>query len=162
MDLNKFQKSISARRADAINDLCRFLSVDTLLYWSDNPDLQAEQNKYWQPILNNLNSVFKLKMKTTTGLFLPEDNVVSREFAKQLSNLSDKELTACFLAASKMKSVLLGLMLSKRKISADDAFYASFLEEFYQNKKWGEDVAALNLRRQVKEDLLEIERYLQS
>ncbi len=162
MNLVEYQKSIAPKRTEVINDLCRFLSADTLLFWSDNPDLQAFQKKHWQPLLDKLNSVFKLNVKTTTGLYLKEDADLKQEFARHLNNMSDKELTACFLAASKMKSVLLGLLLVKQKIGATDALYASFLEEFYQNQKWGEDVAALNLRRLVKEDLEEIERYLQS
>ncbi len=162
MNIVEFQKSIAPKRTEVINNLCRFLSADTMLFWSDNPDLQAFQKKHWQPLLDKLNGVFKLNVKTTTGLYLEEDVALVHDFAKHLNNMSDKELTACFLAASKLKSVLLGLLLAKREISSDDALYASFLEEFYQNQKWGEDVAALNLRQSIKSDLDEIERYLQS
>ena len=162
MNIVEFQKSIAPKKKEVINDLCRFLSADTMLFWSDNPDLQSFQKKHWQPLLDKLNGVFKLNVKTTTGLYLEEDVALVHDFTKHLNNMSDKELTACFLAASKLKSVLLGLLLAKREISSDDALYASFLEEFYQNQKWGEDVAALNLRQSVKSDLDEIERYLQS
>lgn len=160
MDFAKLQKSISENRADVIKNLGRFLPADTLLFWSDNEQLHELQKKHWQPLLKTLNSVFKMDLQITTGLAAPENREATEIFAQHLNKMSDKELAACYWAASAMKSVLLGLLLAKQKISTEQALFACFLEEIYQNKRWGEDVAALNLRRQIQEDLSEIERYL--
>lgn len=160
MDFIKSQKYIAAHREETIKNLCRFITADTLLFWSNEPDLNAFQKKYWQPILDDLNTVFKLQIKTTTSLYAKENEELSKLFEQYLQQLSDKELTVCFLVSSELKSVLLGWLLSKQKISSDTAFEAAFLEEIYQNRLWGEDVAALNAREKTKQQLRAIEAYL--
>ena len=162
MDFIKSQQYIAEHRAETINDICRFLDADTLLFWDENEDLSAYQTKYWQPLLHKLKTEFGLDLQTTTGLSPAENEKAGQKFNRLLQSMSDKELTGCFLAASELKSVLLGLLLSKQKINAAEAFQAAYLEEIYQNKFWGEDVAALNAREKSKKMLENIEEYLKS
>ncbi len=162
MDIKKSEKYIISHRTEITSLLCRFLPTDTILFWSNTPDLFAYQQKCWQPILNSLNTVFKLDFKPTKSLEPIQDKSTERNFAKLLCNLSDKELTACFLAASEMKSVLLGFLLVKQKITLKEAFAATYLEELYQNKFWGEDVAAQNARQITLNSLQQIEEYLKT
>ena len=162
MDLLKSQKYIAAHRDETIKTLCRFLLTDTLLFWSDNPDLYAHQQKHWQPVLDTLNTVFKINLQTTTHLIPAANENVIPEFERHINAMSDKELTGCFLAAAEMKSVLLGLLLATRKITAVEAFEKAYLEELYQNQFWGEDAAALQARETAKNNLLQIEDYLKN
>ena len=162
MNFTDAEKYIATHRQETIQNLCRFLDTDVLLFWSDKPDLFAYQNQHWQPLLNKLNSVFKLDLQKTTTLLPPKNKTAEIIFEKILTEMPDKELTGCFLAASELKSVLLGLLLAKKEISAAEAFEASFLEELYQNKFWGEDVAAANARNITRKSLSEVEGYLNS
>ena len=162
MNFVEAEKYIATHRRETIQNLCRFLDTDVLLFWSDKPDLLAYQNQHWQPLLNKLNSVFKLDLQKTTTLLPPKNNAAETIFERILTEMSDKELTGCFLAASELKSVLLGLLLAKKEISAAEAFEASFLEELYQNKFWGEDVAAANAHNITRKSLSEVEGYLNS
>ena len=118
------------------------------------------QKNQWQPVLDLLNAVFKLDLQITTGLTPPDNKHVVSEFSRHLNNMSDNELTGCFLAALEMKSVLLGLLLAKQKITAADAFKMAFLEELFQNQSWGEDFAAVEARENTKKHLEQIEGYL--
>lgn len=160
MDFIKSQQYIAEHRAETVDNICRFLDVDTLLFWDEKEDLSAYQIKYWQPLLHKLKTEFGLDMQTTTGLLLTENEKNTKKFSHILQSMSNKELTGCFLAASELKSVLLGLLFAKQKISAAEAFQAAYLEEIYQNQFWGEDVAALNARKKSKELLENIEEYL--
>ncbi|MBR3676535.1 MAG: hypothetical protein IKN71_05325 [Alphaproteobacteria bacterium] len=162
MNFSEAEKYIATHRRETIQNFCRFLDTDVLLFWSDKPDLFAYQNQHWQPLLNKLNSVFKLDLQKTTTLLPPKNKTAEIIFEKILTEMPDKELTGCFLAASELKSVLLGLLLAKKEISAAEAFEASFLEELYQNKFWGEDVAAANARNTTRKSLSEVEGYLNS
>lgn len=162
MDFIKSQQYIAEHRAETIDNICRFFDADTLLFWDENEELSAYQTKYWQPLLHKLKAEFNLDLHTTTGLSPAENEKASQNFTRLLQRMSDKELTGCFLAASELKSVLLGLLLAKQKISAAEAFQAAYLEEIYQNKFWGEDVAALNAREKSKKMLDNIEEYLKS
>lgn len=160
MDFAKSQEYIATHRAEIIQNMSRFLQTDTLLFWSDEPSLFAHQKKHWQPILSVLNDVFKLNLQPTTNIIPAENEQATSEFVRHLNNMSDKELTGCFLAAKEMKSVLLGLLLVKQNLNVAEAFNAAFLEELYQNKFWGEDTAALNAREKTKKQLEEITEYL--
>lgn len=162
MDFSKSQNYVAAHRDETIEILRRFLQADTLLFWSEEPNLFAYQKEYWQPILDVLNGVFKLELQTTTGIIPPENRQATLEFEQYLCNMSDKELTGCFLAAQDMKSVLLGLLLAKQKLSITEAFNAAFLEELYQNQFWGEDTAAINAREKIKKQLEEIAEFIKS
>jgi chaperone required for assembly of F1-ATPase len=160
MDFVKSQEYIAAHRDETIAEMCRFLLTDTLLFWSDNPDLFVHQQKHWQPIIDELNDVFKLKIQTTTDIIVPENKVAEIQFSQQLNRLSDKELTGCFLTATELKSVLLGFLLIKHKITAEKAFNSAFLEELYQNQFWGEDFAVAHQRENIQKRLQQITEYL--
>ena len=160
MDFVEAQKYVGSHRTEIIETLCNYFNDDTLLFWSDKPDLLAYQKEQWQPFLNMLNTVFKIDLVTTTTLFPAKNEEAFLQYKKQVETASDKELTACRIASAEMKSVLLALLLAKQKISAEEAFNAAFLEELYQNKFWGEDVAALNARQKSKDLLQKVEEYL--
>lgn len=161
MDFIAAEKYVAAHRTEIIDSLCRFFVTDTLLFWSDKADLAAYQKAHWQPLLDMLNTVFKIELKPTTTILAPENNSALLQYKKQLETTSDKELAVCHMAAAETKSVLLGLLLAKQQIDAKKAYEAAFLEEIYQNKFWGEDVAALNARQKSLELLENLERYLQ-
>lgn len=160
MNFAEAEKYIATHHSETIDNLCRFFETDVLLFWSDKPDVYEYQNQHWQPILDKLNSVFKLDLQKTTFLISAENKKSVALFADILNSLTIKELTGCFIASSELKSVLLGLLMAKKEISASEAFNASFLEELYQNKFWGEDPAAKNARSDTQKTLSEIEGYL--
>lgn len=159
-DISKSAEYICEHRGETINNLIKFLPTDTILFWSENTELNALQQKKWQPLLDILNKTYNLNLKFTTGLTADKNESNCRVFKKMLENLSDKELTGCFLAALESKSSLLGYLLAKKKIDALEAYSAAFLEEIYQNKYWGVDEAAANKQQQVKSMLIQIEEFL--
>ena len=59
-----------------------------------------------------------------------------------------------------MRSVLLALALVKGKISANEAFELSELEELYQARKWGTEPVAEARRNSIKNLLISTEKYL--
>ena len=106
MDFIAAEKYVAEHRAEIIESLCRFFATDTLLFWSDEPDLFAYQKTHWQPLLDKLNTVFKIELKITTTLIPPENNKALLQYKKQLETISDKELTVCRIAAAETKSVI--------------------------------------------------------
>ena len=79
-----------------------------------------------------------------------------------METLSDRELTAFYAAALKMRSVLLAAALVKGKINAEEAFRAAFLDELWQAETWGADEEAENRRQTIKNEICEIEKFLHS
>ena len=58
------------------------------------------------------------------------------------------------------KSVLLAAALVKKQITADEAFRAAFLEEIWQADKWGHDAEADQRREVIRQELIDVEKFL--
>lgn len=157
-DIEKSKEYISRHRQETIEMLTRFLATDVILFWSDERTLFLKQEKQWGNILNLLREKYAFNLKYTTSLRIPDNDADKEKFSLLLNNMSDIELTVCFLASTNMKSVLLGLLLAQKILSADAAFDAAFLEEKYQNVYWGEDSQAKKKRDDIHKELLLLER----
>jgi len=158
-DVGKSLQYIATNRIETIQTLQKFLLCDVLLFWSDNEELNSLQQQQWSSLLQKLQEEYALCLQTTCFLSVPDNSGAEKRFEELLQNMTDEELTVCMLSAEKLKSVLLGFLLAKKQIKAEQAFAAAYLEELYQNKYWGTDEEADKSRQQIKEELLQIEEY---
>ena len=157
------QKYISENHEQVTDLLADFSQTDVLLFYCPRPEIRKLQEQKWQPILDlcnqNLNTVFKA---TDALEVLPQNKNSAEVFKKMLKTLSLKQLTVLYLAATNLKSPLLGYLLLGQKISAAQAFDLAYLEELCQNERWGEDAEAVEKRRKVFEVLQQIEDYIKN
>lgn len=159
-DCIKSEQYIKQHRGETIETMCNFAQTDLLFFWSDNPEVYAGQKKIWQPFLDLLQAESKALINVSKTLQMPDNEKYLLWLKSKLQKLSGTELTAVFLAATQMKSVILGLSLLNKKTSVDDIFKAAFWEEIYQNELWGTDEEALQKREQTKAELQKIWEYL--
>lgn len=161
INLKKSVPEISKDREQVIEKLVKFSLTDMLLFWSANEDLAKHQQKLWFPVLSWAKENLETKYKTTKTLDVPEqDSNAGEKLKKFLQSLSDKELTGFYFAALNMRSVLLAAALIKGKITAQEAYKASCLEELWQAEKWGNDKAADCRRKSLLEELEQIEAFV--
>lgn len=159
--LKEAQQEISQNREEVIERLVRYSLTDMLLFWGQEKDLIERQQKVWEPILRWAKGALEAQFVTTQTLDVPEENRASGYRLKMfLEALSDKELTAFYAAALKMRSVLLAAALVKGALNAEQAFEAAFLEEAWQAENWGTDEEAENRRQEIKGEIGEIETFL--
>lgn len=160
--LNQATKEIAAYRGEIINSLMKYAPTDMLLFWGADENLQKKQEKEWSPILEWARKEFGEKYKTTTGLVVANENEkMGDKFIAFLNELSDKQLAAFYLAALNMRSVLLASALIRGKINSEQAFKAAYLEELFQADAWGKDAEAESKRQERKQELIDIEKFLQ-
>lgn len=161
MSLANTQNYVTQNTPQVIAVLTEFVKTDTLLFWHNKAEINALQQKQWQPIIDKINTGLNTVFKSTEGLeILPQNQTSAQTFAAALSTLSPRLLTAVYAIALHLKSPLLAYAVVQKYISLNEAFNAAFLEELYQNQAWGEDVAALNNRAQIKAELEQIGAYL--
>lgn len=163
MDVNweNTRKDIEQHRQEIIDRLAGFSLNDVLLFWSADEEVFAEQKSKWLPIISWANQTLNSRLEYTDSLEAPRSNEEALAGLKTyLDGFSDKELSAFYMASLSMRSVLLGLALVKGKISADEAFELSELEELYQTRKWGKEPEAEARRNNLRETLRGIEKYL--
>ena len=161
INFKQAEKDIKEHRSEVIEKLVEFSFTDVILFWSANEDIKKLQAEKWLPVLKWLNNRFKITLKETDGLTPPPQNENNRVvFMQILENMSLKTLTAYYLAAVRLKSPLLALAFAEKKISASEAFDLAYLEELYQSKSWGVDDEAEQGRQCVKNELFEIDDFL--
>lgn len=155
-DFLKSEQYIKEHRDETIKTMCSFATTDMLLFWSDETGILKRQQKIWRPFLDELN----VKINISQSLQIPENEIFLQRINSYLEKLSDKKLTAAFLTATLLKSVILGLSVLEEKNSVEKVYTAAFLEELYQNELWGTDKEAAEKREAVKSELYKIKEYL--
>ena len=158
--LDKATKEISCYKKDIIEKLLEFARTDLLFFWGEKRDLYLKQINEWQPILDWVQNLVKVEIKKTDKLDVPDNEKMQIPLKKIFEEMSDKELACYYAAALNMKSVLLALAMIKGRITAKEAGRLSYLEELWQNEKWGSDDDAVLKRKERCRELEVIEDYL--
>lgn len=162
-ELKAALKDASLNKQEIIDKMCEFAQTDVLLFWNDNPELEARQNEFWFPVLRWIGQELNIQLKTSTSIDVPDqEEKFGVALKRYLEKFSDKELIAFYKAALDMRSVMLAAALVKGKIDAEQAFQAAYLEELWQAEKWGKVEDAEKSRERAKADLIEIEKFLQA
>lgn len=160
--LDQAVKEIASYRHDIINKMLEFAKTDLLFFWAEKKELFLRQQEKWQPVLDWAAKELSVDLKKTDTLDVPDNSAMNNPLALIMEKMSDKELACFYAAALNMRSILLALALTKGRINAEDAYKLSYLEELWQNEKWGEDAEAVCRRESRLADLKEIESYLKS
>lgn len=161
MSLTDTQNYVAQNTSQVIATLSEFAQTDVLLFWHPKAEINAVQQKKWQPILDKINADLNTVFKATEGLeILPQNKTSAQIFAQKISALPTVKLTALYAAALNLKSPLLAYAMVQKMLSADEVFAAAFLEELQQNKAWGEDAEAVQKRARIKAEIEQIEEYI--
>lgn len=125
--------------------------TDLLYYRADSPpELQKRQKIGWDPIVKWAENTFKVRINCGTGIvYIPQNEQMFSEIHIKISNLSIFELTAFYDMVSITGSLILGLAIINGRLSAEEAYQLSRVDELWQLEQWGDDEeaqAASNLK----------------
>jgi chaperone required for assembly of F1-ATPase len=87
------------------------------------------------------------------------DNV-QRALEELVSGIDGWQLGCGYRAVTLGSSFVLGYAFLQRKISANSLFDLCFLDELYQNKKWGLDEEAALRHTNIRSELKDLESIL--
>jgi chaperone required for assembly of F1-ATPase len=100
-------------------------------------------------------------LRVTAGIVHhPQDPAAVAALSSPTARLDDFTLTAVHLATGLTGSLVLGLALAAGRMSADEAFAASTVDEAYQAELWGVDDEAKARADRQRDDLRTAERFL--
>ena len=118
--------------------------TDLLYYRADSPaELQMRQQSSWDPIINWAEKKFEVKINCGTGiLYIPQDKELVYKLSQEISELSSFQLTSLYDIVSITGSLILGLATINGRLSAEDAFNLSRIDELWQIEQWGVDEEA--------------------
>ena len=131
---------VSEQYEEVSSLLGEYGETDLLCYRADSPpELQKRQKTGWDPIINWAENTFKVQINCGTGIvYIPQNEKLFSETRKKINNLSIFELTALYDMVSITGSLILGLAIINGRLSADEAYQLSRIDEQWQLEQWGE------------------------
>ena len=146
---------IAQRRDEVIAEIAGFARHDHLCYRTDAPaELVRRQNEAWDPLLDWAAERYGAPLVTVAGVTSvaqPEASLAA--LRKAVEALDDFTLAGLHVAASIAGSLVLGLAVVDKRLSAADAFALSQIDERFQAEKWGLDSEAEARARRLAAEL---------
>ncbi|MGA0965100.1 MAG: ATP12 family chaperone protein, partial [Paracoccaceae bacterium] len=126
---------------EVVNLLAEYGETDLLCYRADSPiELTQRQAQAWDPLLGWAKDTLGADLSPAKGVMFVEQPARSLNHLKTvLLDQSAFQLTATYDLISISGSLILGLAVCKGKISAQEAWDLSRIDEIWQIEQWGED-----------------------
>lgn len=153
---------VAPRRKDEISDLLRYVDTDLLCYRATDPkELVELQERSWQPVLDWLEKKLDAAFIVARGVMpIAQPGESKAAVEKWLEDQNDFRLAAIHLAAHALGSLFLAAALVEARLSAEEAFNHSQIDEMHQIARWGEDEEATIRQARLKSDVLTVDRFL--
>lgn len=150
-------------RDRVIAEVANYAGTDLVCYRADAPPaLAARQRDVWQPLVEWAMQRYDAALAVTTGVVpAAQSPAALRAFAAAVGALDDFRLTALHALTGACGSLVIALALLEGRVSADQAFSASQLDETFQIEAWGEDAEAAERRRALAAEIAAAARFLQ-
>jgi chaperone required for assembly of F1-ATPase len=127
-------------RPDVVAAILRFGENDLLSYRVETPVELAARQLDWNDLLDWAAERHDARLAVTCGIQHVEQPAETRAaLQRAVEARDDFELTALHVLASISGSLILGLAVLDGRLSAEEAFALSRLDETYQAEKWGLD-----------------------
>lgn len=151
---------VAPQREAVAAEVAAYGASDLLCYRADSPqELVDLQEREWQPLLDWVAERFSARMAVTRGVMpLAQDNVALMLLARHVGALDSFRLAGLHALTTATGSLVLGLAVLERRLSAEAAFEAGQLDEAYQAGQWGWDAESLERRDRLRGDVLSAER----
>jgi chaperone required for assembly of F1-ATPase len=149
-------------RAAVIEQLVSYGETDLLCYRAAEPaDLVDRQVAMWQPLLDWAGLRFGAELTAIAGLMpQPQPAGALDALRAALAPVDALGLTGLLAAAGAAGSLILALALQEGRLSAEEVWALSQLDETFQIERWGEDEEAAARRAALRADLVVAGRFL--
>jgi chaperone required for assembly of F1-ATPase len=152
-----------APRFDAVKaETARYGGTDLLCYRAaDPPELAARQQAVWGPLLDWALLRYGADLIVTDGLMpvaQPPEALAALEAA--VGALDVWRLTGLAAALPVLGSLVLALATIDGRLTAEEAYALSQLDESFQIERWGEDDEVAASRAIARADLAAVTRFL--
>ena len=150
---------VTPQREAVIAELAAYGKNDLLCYRDGQDDLASRQQDQWQPWLNRLAKKRDIHLQTVTGI-MPISQPDAVKFIPLIAAYDDWRLGMLHRATSLSGSLVLGLGFVDAVIDDERMFKLAFLDELWQNEKWGADIEALDRHRFLFAELQDVSCFL--
>ncbi len=145
------------------NELLRYGGNDVICYraGADDPDIHAYQKQQWDSWCQWAASTLGVKLVLTQGLMpINQSEAAYHKLSTLVLDLHGWHLGCGYRAVTLGGSFVLGYAFLQREISAETLFELCFLDELYQNRKWGADEEAVTRHSNIRSEFRDLESIL--
>ena len=150
---------VTPQRPALIEELTAYGVNDLLCYRDDLDELAAHQAQHWQPWLDWLDSTYGITLVTVSGI-MPVTQSEATKFPPLLAGLNDWRLGMLHRATSLTGSFGARTGFVAGRVGSDRLFDLAFLDELWQNRKWGIDRGGRRSTRPIRQELADVTRFL--
>ncbi|MDE2183786.1 MAG: ATPase [Alphaproteobacteria bacterium] len=153
---------VTGHEAAVVDDIVAYAN-DLLCYRAETPvELLARQQNAWDPLLAWFQVRFGIALRTGTGVSpIRQDEAAIATLRAAVGRHGAFVLTALHRVVALCGSLVLGLGLLEGRLTAEEAFAASRVDEAYQAEKWGRDALAEQRAGAILAELGAAARFLQ-
>ena len=139
-------------RMEMAQEIANYVGTDLLCYLAEGPvELCQRQASVWAPLRDWAGKSLGIVTVPVEGIIPTPQPPASLDAAKAHAlGFDDFRLTGLAYACGLFGSAILALAVAEGRISAEDAYSASRLDEDFQIERWGEDDEA-KIARQARE-----------
>ncbi|MGE0666356.1 MAG: ATP12 family chaperone protein [Sphingomonadales bacterium] len=153
---------MAARRGEIVADAAGYAGTDLLCYRAEAPaELRARQDEGWQPLLDWAVERLGLRFTVTAGILpVAQEPGVVEATRLHLDTYDDFTMVGVSRLTQGLGSVVLAAAVAEGRLSAEDAFALSQIDELWQEALWGIDEEAAERRALLRRDLLDAARLM--
>ena len=145
-----------------VNKIASQIHSDTICYFSKTPkSLLQLQIDNWKPLLKWIKKAYSVELNYSYSfepLIQDKNNV--QIIKKILIGLDVFKLSGIGTLCQLTGSLVISLALCDSRITSEEAFRSSQLEESYQLSRWGKDSEASNRLEAISADIYKVSNYL--
>lgn len=139
-----------------------YLHTDLLCYREPTDRQLAErQTEQWDPVLKFIEARFGVAIVIVHGVRpVRQDDKLEPKVAGYLDALADSRLVALQALVGVLGSWMLAVALVEGEITAQQAIAAAFLDEHYQQLRWGADEEMAERQGEIAHEVEAISQFL--
>jgi chaperone required for assembly of F1-ATPase len=153
---------VTTQRPRVIDETARYAGSDLLCYRATDPvSLVKRQHDAWQGLLDWAADRYGARLVTVSGTTFvdqPPEAMAALQAAVQAH--SDMALSALYNLTHIAGSLVIALAVAEGRLSGEQAFEITQLDELYQIERWGEDPIAAERHKGIRNDIEAAARFL--
>lgn len=155
---------VSLVRMEVAQEIGRYAGSDLLCYFADEPAaLVKRQQDAWGPLLDWAEGEHDLAFVRAAGISpQPQPPQTLLRFEALALDLDDFRLAALAYAGALFGSSILALALIRGRLSGEEAYALSRLDEAFQEEQWGIDAEAAERTAQLHGEAVVLEAWLKA
>jgi chaperone required for assembly of F1-ATPase len=151
---------VTGNRVLAIGQVLAFAKSDLLCYRAEAPaELIRRQKAAWDPLLEWLRQSHGAALTTGSGMaYVEQPEPALRALERAIEAHNDFVVAGLHTAAALTGSIVLALAMAEGRLTGEEAFDLSHIDETFQAEKWGRDSEAERRAKGIASELIDISR----